>query len=242
MQGTKGDYTLEATIAAGDWYIAQTIADIPHKDELHHPSGKFVKSLWEYLEEKDYIILPTNKYLGCSIVTREWFMSQTQPLLNDAASYKKLSLESHCSYLRTKCDEITDLANQTSSKQLKRFFSQHLPDFSKGESRYDNIPYLCIKLPKFYAVPKVHKNPIKACPIALCHSALQNPVAKYLSKLLKPLIAKSKYIVNGTKEFTDNLQNVWLEPGQPFTIISDDIVTYYPNIPIDKMMEVMCLI
>ena len=67
----KGDYILEATIAAGDRYVQQTIADILHKDELHHPSGKFIRELQEYLEAKDYIILPTDENLGCSVVMRE---------------------------------------------------------------------------------------------------------------------------------------------------------------------------
>ena len=135
-------------------------------------------------------------------------MQQTQNLLNHPALYKKLSLESRCFYLKVKCYEITELANQTSSKQLKQFFTQYLPEFGDGETESDFPPYLRIKLPKFHTIPKIHKNPVKVCPIAPCHSALQNPVAKYLSKLLKPLIKKSKYIVNGTKEFTDNLRNV----------------------------------
>ena len=83
---------------------------------------------------------------------------------------------------------------------------------------------------------------MKARPIAPCHSALQNPVAKYLSKLLKPLIAKSKYIINGTKQFTDALRTVRLEPGRPFTIISGDIVAFYPNVPTDEMTKVMGLV
>ena len=159
-------------------------------------------------------------------------MKQTQMLLDNKKSYELLSLESHCSYLWAKCKEITDLANQTSSKQLKWFFTQYLPELEGRETKYDDVLYLQIKLPKFYAIPKVHKNPIKAWPIPLCHSTLQNPVAKYLSKLLKLLIAKSKYIVNGTKEFTDKLWNLRLEPGQPFTLVSGDIVAFYPNIPI----------
>jgi hypothetical protein len=60
-----------------------------------------------------------------------------------------------------------------------------------------------------------------------------------LSKLLKPIIEKAKYVVSGTKQLTNDLRNVKLEPGRPFKIITGDIVAYYPNIPIDNMMKVM---
>ena len=67
-------------------------------------------------------------------------------------------------------------------------------------------------------------------------------MAKYLSKLLKPLIDDAKYVCQGTKQLTDQLRNVKLDKRQPFKIITGDIVAYYPNIPEDHMIDIMNLI
>ena len=146
-------------------------------------------------------------------------------------------MQEHCSYLSCKIEEIDKIALTCNNKQLKRFFRQFYPDSVPGDTFYTCL--LRIKLPKFYGIPKIHKNPIKCRPIAPCHSSIQNSIAKYLSKVLKPLIHKAKYVVSGTKQLTDDLRNLKLDKRQPFKIITGDIVTYYPNIPLANMMEVM---
>lgn len=233
----NGDLVLEAAIRAGEEYVNSVISDIPPIHEKRSPWGQFVQRLHAYLEEKDYVVLPTDKNLGCSVVTREWFIGSTQKLLDDRSSYVPVTMEERCSFLRQKVIEINDVIGHCCNKQLKNFLTQFYPDIEPEDD--NNSEYLRVKLPQFYGIPKIHKNPVKAHPIAPCHSALQNPIAKYSSKLLKPLIHNAKYVINGTKEFTDELRTLKLEPERLYKIITGDIVAYYPNIPMDDMIEVM---
>ena len=94
-----------------------------------------------------------------------------------------------------------------------------------------------ITLPQFYGIPKVHKNPVKLRPIAPCHSALQNPMAKLVSKILKPFVQTSPTICGGTKELAVELSSLKLPRFEQIWLVSGDIVAYYPNIPIVRAMD-----
>ncbi|THG95847.1 hypothetical protein EW145_g7889 [Phellinidium pouzarii] len=70
-------------------------------------------------------------------------------------------------------------------------------------------------------------------PIVPCHSALQNPAAKFVSKMLKPIITSlihCPYVIHGTKDFVQKLQHLPILNKKTW-IVSGDVVAYYPNIP-----------
>ena len=94
-----------------------------------------------------------------------------------------------------------------------------------------------ITLPQFYGIPKVHKNPIKLRPIAPCHSAIQNPMAKLISKILKPFVEITPSICGGTKELAIEFSTLRLPRFEQFWLVSGDIVAYYPNIPVVRAIE-----
>ena len=67
----NGDGVIEAAIREGEAYVNNVIANIPSADNSPNPYGKFVKRLHDFLSENDYVVVPTDKNLGISIVTRE---------------------------------------------------------------------------------------------------------------------------------------------------------------------------
>jgi hypothetical protein len=80
-----------------------------------------------------------------------------------------------------------------SGNQLGKFFRHRIT--VKGEQHV---------MPVFYGIPKIHKEPVKMRPIIPCHSAIQNPAAKYISKKLKPLVEAAPTILKGTKDLAKN--------------------------------------
>lgn len=92
-----------------------------------------------------------------------------------------------------------------------------------------------IKLPKFYWIPKIYKNSIKMWLIAACHSVLINPLAKLVSKCLKPFVLANvgpgKPICIGIKELCNELHHHFhlLQRGN-FWIVTGDIMAFYLNI------------
>jgi hypothetical protein len=65
-------------------------------------------------------------------------------------------------------------------------------------------------MPRFYSIPKIHKEPVKVRPIIPCHSAIQNPAAKLCSKLLKPIVTSVPTNIIGTKDMALKLSKLQL--------------------------------
>ena len=95
------------------------------------------------------------------------------------------------------------------------------------------------KVPRFYGIPKIHKQPVKFRPIIPCHSAVMNPAAKFVSKKLKPLIQAAPTIIHGTKDLAIKLSKLNLNPGKTWYIVTGDVVAFYPNIPLNKCLDIV---
>jgi len=75
-------------------------------------------------------------------------------------------------------------------------------------------------------------------PIIPCHSAVQIPAAKYVSKKLKPIVQSAPTIIHGTKDLAIKLSKLKLDPRRKFYMVTDDIVAFYPSIPIKKYIDI----
>lgn len=75
-------------------------------------------------------------------------------------------------------------------------------------------------------------------PIVPCHSAIQNPAAKFLSWMLKPIVAKQPYVLEGSKALAIALDKIKLPYNKSVYIISGDVTAYYPNVPLEKARRV----
>jgi hypothetical protein len=93
--------------------------------------------------------------------------------------------------------------------------------------------------PVFYCIPKIHKTPVKGRPIIPCHSAIQNPAAKYASKRLKPLIKAAPTIIHGTKDLAIKLSKLNIQSHRKWFIVTGDVVAFYPNIPLDTCLTIV---
>ena len=58
---------------------------------------------------------------------------------------------------------------------------------------------------------------------------------KKLSRILKPLVGKSIYHVNNSKEFADEIRNTRLEEGECITTF--DVTSLFTSIPVSSALE-----
>ena len=70
-------------------------------------------------------------------------------------------------------------------------------------------------------------------------SFCDNPAAKYVSKQLKPLIEGSPTIIHGSKDLAIKLSKLSLTPGRHWYIVTGDVVAFYPNIPLNKCLDIV---
>jgi hypothetical protein len=192
-------------------------------------------ALRKELSDNNLIVTTTDKNLGLAVISRDWFFSESKKVLL-CDSYRPISYENAMMRLKQVATEVEELSLMTTSKQLARFLTYKIPPLNEDGTLKKGT----WQIPRFYGIPKIHKNPVKFRPIVPCHSAIQGPAAKVASKLLKPLIDAQPYIIKGTKQFCKQLSELKLSPGFKYYLISADIVGYYPNLPIKESIEI-CL-
>ena len=98
------------------------------------------------------------------------------------------------------------------------------------------------KLPKFYVIPKIHKMPVSARPILPCHSVVQGPAGKFMSKMLKGIVKTKQGIIHRSKNLALKLHSLKSLPPAKFDageikrlyFISGDVVAFYPNVDVQK--------
>jgi hypothetical protein len=190
-----------------------------------------VKEVVAFLKDRNYLVLPTDKNLGSCIVTRQWFIDMTNKLLSDPDNYSMITEEELVKILEIQILKVEDMASLAESalanQQLAEFLWQHA---HQDKRSVDNLPV-------FYGIPKIHKTPTKMRPMIPCHSAIQNPAAKYISKSLKPVLANRPYVLKGTKDMAIRLNSTNISVTRKKFLVSFDVEAFYPNIPVDDAIR-----
>ena len=192
-----------------------------------------VKDVITFLKDNDYLVLPTDKNLGSCVVTRQWFIDMTNKIFSDPANYKRISYEELVKILEIQILKVEDMAHlaegQCNNRQLAAFLRQHAHVDKRSIER----------LPTFYGIPKIHKVPTKMRPIVPCHSAIQNPAAKYISKSLKPVLENRPFVLKGTKDLAIRFSKANFSTTRKKFLVSFDVEAFYPTIPVnDAIREV----
>ena len=61
-------------------------------------------------------------------------------------------------------------------------------------------------IPKFYGLPKVHKENTPLRPIVSSIGSVSYGVSKELTRIIKPLVGSTEHHVNNSKEFIEEIQ------------------------------------
>ena len=233
---------IEHGISLGRIFVQNTISKVPTEKPEDIPYSSLappVNMLRSFILQNDYLITGTDKNLGIAVSKKEWIIEKCFDLLADINNYKERSIievNARCNY---QCNEMIKLAlyayNELDSKQLALYLRSKVTPF-EDESKNVREKH---SVPTFYGIPKIHKEPVKMRPIIPCHSAIQNPAAKFVSKSLKPLVKAASTIIHGSKDLAIKLSKLVLKPGRKWYICTGDVVAYYPNIPIDHCIDIV---
>ena len=68
-------------------------------------------------------------------------------------------------------------------------------------------------IPKFYGLPKVHKENTPLRPIVSSIGSVSYGVAKEVARIIKPLVGAREYHVNNSMEFTEEIKKMKLVEG-----------------------------
>ena len=91
--------------------------------------------------------------------------------------------------------------------------------------------------PKFYGLPKIHKEGMPLRPIVSSTGAVTYETSKELARILKPLVGRSPYQVLNTKDFIQQIQGIHLQPDQ--CIMCYDVNALFTSVPIQPAINII---
>ena len=224
----------ELALKRGRAYVHNITANVPDDglaDDSFKPLGPKVNELRKFMLDNNYVVTATDKNLGLAVSERTWIIDNTLACLSNEKDYKLVTPMEAQQILDRKCNKML-LLSQEAENYCWKYGS--LDEYLKSLITPPNGKH---HIPRFYGIPKIHKLPVKFRPILPCHSAIQNPAAKFCSKMLKPLIAEALTVIHGSKDLAIKLSQLVLNPGSKYYIVTGDVVAYYPNIPLAKCLD-----
>jgi hypothetical protein len=238
---------MEIGLAAGRTFCETHIHSVEPllKYNYKDPGLVVLAELREFLDINKYVITQTDKNLGSAVVTREWIIAGGHKLLGDEANYRKVTGEQVLEATERLVKKVKTIATKPDAygntvldwfPQLSKFLCGKIPKNSEGD-----LPRTLedFKFPNFYVIPKIHKTPTAYRPIVPCHSCVQEPAAKVVSKYLKQILAIYPTIISGSKDLARKLSSLQqLNANRKVYIITGDIVAFYPNIPRQEAIKV----
>ena len=91
--------------------------------------------------------------------------------------------------------------------------------------------------PKFNELPKIHKTKTLLRPIVSSKGSDTYGVAKFLAKILKPLVGKFPHHIQSTKDFVDRVSKITVQPGE--CLCSYDVTALFTSVPVDPALNII---
>ena len=148
---------------------------------------------------------------------KEDYEKKVKDMLSDERTYLKLDNDPTLKY-RKKLVSILDQLRAEKKITTKQY--QHLNPTSENQN-----------IPKMYCTPKIHKtgNPLR--PIVDYTGSIGYNISRALADLLAPLVGKTKYHVQNSKQLAGEMKAVKLEEDEMF--VSHDVVYKHPHSPVN---------
>ena len=91
--------------------------------------------------------------------------------------------------------------------------------------------------PKFYGLPKIHKEGVPLRPIVSSIGAVTYYTSKELARILKPLVGRSPYHIQNSQDFIQQIQDIQLQPNQ--SMVSFDVKELFTPVPIQPAITII---
>jgi len=95
----------------------------------------------------------------------------------------------------------------------------------------------CETIPRIYGLPKIHKEGVPLRPIVNTIGSPTYELAKYVAKILRPLVGNTDSFIKDSQDFVNLIRNENLEHDD--ILVSFDVVSLFTKIPLDEAIQVI---
>ena len=192
----------------------------PHQLKPNVSKGEMA-AIKQLKTDKDRVILTADKGIALVILEKKDYIEKAKQLLQDTNTYTTIQ-----------ADPTTKLKNRLITKLKKIKLDTGLDD-----TTYKRMYPTGAVIPKFYGLPKVHKENTPLRPIVSSIGSVSYGVAKEVARIIKPLVGSTEHHVNNSMEFTEEIKKMKLEEGECIT--SYDVSALFTSIPIPSALDII---
>ncbi|KAF5654691.1 reverse transcriptase [Fusarium heterosporum] len=148
--------------------------------------GCTLRGLKEFMLLNHYMAFITDKNLGIAVVERDWYLDEV---------HKHLSLPCYSLVQNVPWDDISEGYEEL--LQSENLIGPEAVFLANPDNRE--------LVPRFHAIPKIHKNPWKIRPIVPMHSYFTTRLAMWIHLYLHPLQRLYPWICTSSRDFVRDL-------------------------------------
>ena len=180
-----------------------------------------ISALKSLRQDKDILILPADKGRAVCIMNKSEYMSKAEELLSDTNTYK------------------VEKKNPTTSctKKLNVILKDLKEQGAIEQNTYRHLSPTSQECPKFYGLPKIHKASVPLRPIVSCRGTPIYNTAKFVARIIKPLVGKSSHHVENSQDLIKKLKCVTVEDDE--IMASFDVTALFTNVPIRESLDII---
>jgi len=179
------------------------------------------QALEKLSKDKTIIITKADKGNAVVIQNKSDYIIKIQQLLQTDGKFKMLK-------------EDETVSRESSLQRTLRRLSNHA---LISKDVYNEILPCGSRSGIMYGLPKIHKTGTPLRPIISAVGTYNYKLAKYLDKILKPLVPNENYILKDTFDFVNKVSNIAHVENQH--MVSFDVESLFTNIPTLETIEII---
>ena len=106
-----------------------------------------------------------------------------------------------------------------------------------SDTLYHRIYPTSEEVPKFYGLPKIHKQGATLRPIVSSIGSITHKRAKFLAPVINPLLGKNQLAIKNSEDFVKKIKD--LKVPQSRKLVLYDVTALYTTIPIEVAVAVI---
>ncbi|KGQ02275.1 hypothetical protein BBAD15_g12516 [Beauveria bassiana D1-5] len=187
-------------------------------------SNPDLQSIHEFLRQRQFLVKLTDKNLGLAVVSKSWYLDLCAKMLADTKVYRQISATSIGKVKNYVTDQISNLVDEYD-------LPTSVVTYLEGSVEDDSVP-------RFHAIPKVHKKVWTLRPIIPSHSWITRRCSEVADFLLRQCIKEVlPWCVESTRHVVQLLQKETIIRSDDIWLVTGDVEAFYTNVPIDDTIN-----
>ena len=175
--------------------------------------------LQDIKKDQSIMVLGADKGRATVLLDRADYVYKARTLLQDNKTYNKL--------MKDPTDKI--------KRKVVEVLSKIRSSGNMSNDPYYNL-YPQLRIPKFYGLPKIHKEGTPLRPIVDSINSVTYQISKKLATILSPLVGKEFHIRN-SQDFVDKLNHITIDDNE--IMVSYDVKALFTSVPVHEVVHMI---